>query len=353
MEPVKEKEKPDAETARLINTAHDAALKYIEDSPFRPEEICSIHPDVFFTPVINLLASQGSETLSFYNLRFMGKHILPKKTRLYYFMHPVEAYREMQTSENPLMWKRSFLGWLSPVYFTVRPALKALKRGFKAAKSRCMYLLHAEHIGRAYDLAGAYPVISFDVFDTLVFRKCPSCQVFDIAAEKYNAVHSDKIESFREHRIKAQEHAANKAIYEEITLDEIYDELADEYGAAFAESMKNAELEAELEAVYPNAEMQSFYNAMKSAGKCIIITSDMYLSGKVIAAILKKCGYDGYESLYVSSDCRARKSSGALFRRIVRDEGVMPSEILHIGDNMHSDYLMANREGLRGFLYKK
>ena len=352
-EPIKEQEKPYAEAAKLINTAHDAALKYIEDSPFSPEEVCSIHPDVFFTPIINFISSQDTEILEFYKMDFIGKHILPIHNKLYYFIHPVKARREMLTSQDSGMWKKYLLGWLLPVYSHVIPLIKALVQKLRAAKARCIYFLHAEHINRAYDLAGDYPVISFDVFDTLVFRKCTCYQVFDIAAEKYNAVHTDKTESFREHRIKAQAHAQGKSLTQEITLNEIYDELADEYGDVFAEGMKSAEINAELEAVYPNTEMLKFYNAMKSAGKRIIITSDMYLPGKVIAALLEKCGYYGYENLYVSSEYRVRKSSGALFRRIVRDEGIDPSDILHIGDNMHSDYVMANREGLRGFLYKK
>ena len=268
-------------------------------------------------------------------------------------MHPIHAAREMKSSASSNLWKKYVLGRFVAVYSVLIPVAKTLYRKFAVLKSWCRYYLYAERISRAYDLAASCSVISFDVFDTLVFRKCKTYQVFDTAEEKSGLARAYNIKSFRTMRINAQACAAKNSINEEITLDDIYDEIANEFGLDFAEDMKNAELEAEIEAVYPNAEMQNFYNAMKAAGKRIIIASDMYLPGKVIAGILEKCGYDGYESIYVSSECRARKSSGALFRKIVSDKGVLPSEILHIGDNLHSDYLMANREGLRGFLYKK
>ena len=227
------------------------------------------------------------------------------------------------------------------------------KRKTKSALKKIICFMTAKRINRALHLAGKCEIVSFDIFDTLIFRKCRPAEVFDIAEGKYNASHDDKIHSFRQARIEAERKAYRKSFFREVTFDEIYDELANEYGWKFAEDMKSIEIQAEFDVIYPNEDARKFYDLMREKGKRIVITSDMYLPKNVIAEMLKQCGYEGYESLYVSSAFRKRKSDGTLFKHIIRDKEISPSEILHIGDNMNSDYVMARREGIKGFLCKK
>lgn len=195
-------------------------------------------------------------------------------------------------------------------------------------------------------------IISFDVFDTLIMRRCKAHDVFSIAQDKFNASHSTKIFTFRESRIRAERMARRKSPHEEITLEEIYRDLCAEYGSEMAEELKALEVEAEFSVIYPNEEVREFYASRLREGVRIIIASDMYLPSKVIAEMLGLCGYEGYEGLYVSSEFRAAKRSGGLFRRILEDKAITPSRILHVGDNIISDYLAPKRLGINGFLLR-
>lgn len=193
--------------------------------------------------------------------------------------------------------------------------------------------------------------MSFDIFDTLILRRCSPRDVFSIAEKKYNAQHGDTLCTFRHDRVNAELRARSKSTREDITLGEIYRELADVYGTEKAGELKAMELEAEFEAVYPNDELREFYGLVREQGRRVVITSDMYLPGNTIAGMLGRCGYDGYDRLYVSSDFGLSKRKGGLFRFMLWESGVKASEIVHIGDNLLSDYLAPKKYGIRGFLY--
>lgn len=218
-------------------------------------------------------------------------------------------------------------------------------------KALALHLL-GRSVAKVLNRARNAEIISFDIFDTLIMRKCKAHDVFSLAQEKYNASHSTKIFTFREARVRAERTARRNSPHEEITLDEIYRELCAEYGSEIAGELKALELEAEFSVIYPNEELKEFYASHVKEGGRIIITSDMYLPGNVIAGMLRRCGYEGYESLYVSSEHRATKKSGGLFRIILRDKAITPSKILHVGDNIISDYFSPKRLGIDGFLLR-
>jgi len=86
----------------------------------------------------------------------------------------------------------------------------------------------------------------------------------------------------------------------------------------------------------------------------MIIVSDMYLSHSDIEDILTGSGYDikGIP-VYVSSEYGLTKRTSSLFKAVLRKEGMegREKEVLHIGDNLISDYMMARKCGMRSFLY--
>ena len=140
--------------------------------------------------------------------------------------------------------------------------------------------------------------------------------------------------------------------------------------------------------------------------------SDMYLSASTISTILKNCGYDlNGVNLYVSSKYAKTKRSGNLYREVLKAlkplktlnplrgvelpapapalqrreelkklkklkklescespetvkksesdrsgegvDGVKCKDVLHIGDNYISDYLMPRKCGMKSFLYNR
>ena len=114
---------------------------------------------------------------------------------------------------------------------------------------------------------------------------------------------------------------------------------------------KGSELEKII--LQPHTENVELFNYAKSLGKRIIIVSDMYLHEDFLAKMLRKNGIDGWSKLYVSSDYKAKKSTGKLFDIVLNDLNVKPNTILHIGDNKKSDCEMAKSKGIDCFYTPK
>ena len=78
----------------------------------------------------------------------------------------------------------------------------------------------------------------------------------------------------------------------------------------------------------------------------------MYLSTENIMSILIQCGYKNINNIFISSEYRARKSTGKLYKIVQNELGVKNKDIIHIGDNKKSDFLMAIKSGIRAIHYK-
>ncbi len=186
-------------------------------------------------------------------------------------------------------------------------------------------------------------VVSFDVFDTLIFRKVK--RPADILVQISGAD-----SQFVEKRMQAEQEARSGSAKEDVTISDIYERLAPEYGKETAEQLKQNEIKAELNAIYANPAGSRFFRYLLKKGKRIVITTDMYLPAKVIENMLKKCGYRGYERIFISGECGLSKRSGNLFHKVIKETGT--SNIVHIGDHIVSDYLKPKEMGIAALLYK-
>ncbi len=188
-----------------------------------------------------------------------------------------------------------------------------------------------------------YDIISIDMFDTLVYRtvKDPK-DVFDMIWPKNK--------EFKEVRIKAEKTARKKKDKDDITIDDIYDVIATHYGEEKAAELKTREIQIEYEITYGNPEALCFFRYLKQKGKRIIVTSDMYMHRELLERILLKCGYEGLDKVYVSGELGITKRTGELYEYLCKEWNT--SRILHIGDNLISDYYSAYKNGITAFLYK-
>lgn len=197
-----------------------------------------------------------------------------------------------------------------------------------------------------------YKYISFDVFDTLICRKVEtSCELFEYISSEAEKM-GIYLEDFCDKRLRGEKKAIeHNSCSSEITLDAIYQEIEFRSDSE-REYFKSLEVQSELALCYPNEEIVSLLIKLREMGKVIIITSDMYLPTGVIATMLKKCGVS-YDYLYVSSEYGIRKSSGKLFKRILRDQNIPKGQFIHIGDNWRSDFLMPKLVGVSSIHYHK
>lgn len=189
--------------------------------------------------------------------------------------------------------------------------------------------------------------ISFDIFDTLVIRSCGKPDnVFRILGQRLG-INSEK---FRQARISAEKKARKLCNRSEISLSDIY--MSFDCGIDIDDVIKE-EVDTEKAVCIVNPDMMKLYQFCQNNGKKIILTSDMYLPQYVIENILHNLGYTDYEMLFLSSTLQKKKSSGKLFSYILKKLSIPAKNILHIGDNVKSDYLMPKLYGINSYHYKK
>lgn len=207
-----------------------------------------------------------------------------------------------------------------------------------------------------------HKIVSFDIFDTLVYRPfwSPTDIFYLLGLYAEDILGVNDLLDFKTLRIEAEKkareinHVKNPA-REDITLDEIYDVLKIQLDASSKQiqEIKNKEIALELQYCKPRKYAQELFQMALSIGKEVIITSDMYLPRNVIEKILKNCGYEGYSNLYLSNEVGLTKSTGRLFAYLAKDLKQRPQQILHIGDNEQADISMAKKAGLHAFHFPK
>ncbi len=195
-------------------------------------------------------------------------------------------------------------------------------------------------------------VISFDMFDTLLYRKVNSPEtIFDIIGNCYG------INGFRKLRMETQDQAS-KIVYEKYgyphaDMNDIYNEMKKhtEFNVDWDE-VKQFEIELERDALVANCEMKTVYEYAKAQGKRVIVVSDMYLLKDTLKIYLDDNGYSELDNIYCSADEHVAKFNKLLYERVVENEGIEYSELLHIGDNQYADVDIPKEYGINTYLYK-
>ena len=184
----------------------------------------------------------------------------------------------------------------------------------------------------------SYPVISFDVFDTLIFRPFSSpTDMFYLLGVRLGCFGFASLRREAEMMARASTDKANF----EVNIYDIYAHLARISPMSTDDSA--AEIALECEMCYANPYMTELCRILLARGKTLVAVSDMYLPRSVIERILTLNGYSDIKKIYVSCEYGYDKSSGKLFDYVRRDFG---RKIIHIGDNYEADVKGAERAGL-------
>lgn len=200
-------------------------------------------------------------------------------------------------------------------------------------------------------LIDQYDVVSFDIFDTLIYRNVlqPS-DIFKIVERKYNKQYGTNLNFYRK-RIDAEKKARTIFPYREVNIDEIYEVLNTSLGKDVAQQLKKIEKETELIYCVRNLQIIPYYEYCKKMGKKIFIISDMYLPVDFIQIILSKNNIDGYVKIFDSCEYRLTKwEKGELFQKVCSEYHIEPEKILHIGNDQQADYKMATKVGYQAYL---
>lgn len=170
-------------------------------------------------------------------------------------------------------------------------------------------------------------VRSWDVFDTLISRRCVHPYgIFDLMGVTLGV-------GFRLARMDAE--IAARASKQEISLADIYDKLQTANGWSAAERQRalDSEIRIEYENVIPITENLS---RVRDGD---IVVSDMYLHHEIIEGLLRTAGLNKNVTLFVSNN---GKADGSMWKRLRKQFYILK----HTGDNPHSDFLRPLRHGI-------
>ncbi len=190
--------------------------------------------------------------------------------------------------------------------------------------------------------------VSFDFFDTLFARPFAEPEfAFELLGRRLG------VGDFRQKRIAAQTEAFRRMAAEgrkEIRLSDIY--ACFDVDADTQARWLSAEVELELALLAPKPAVLALFQALRTAGMKLAISSDMYFPQTFFEDALRQHGIESVEMLLVSAEIDATKrDAGELFDVLVRMSGIAAPNVLHIGDHAVADVKRAQERGLMAFHY--
>ncbi|MBQ3509764.1 MAG: glycosyltransferase [Peptococcaceae bacterium] len=194
-------------------------------------------------------------------------------------------------------------------------------------------------------------LISFDIFDTLLFRKTNTPEtVFDLIGKHFG------IHGFRKLRMDEQNEASRRAYaahqHPHADMNDIYEVLSEHTEIPVNwEEVKAFEIQMERDALIANQEMLEIFRYVKEQGKRVVATSDMYLPARILSEYLVENGFDGFDYVYCSADEHKAKFNRELFELVSQKEQVPYENILHIGDKERDDGEYPASYGIDTFVY--
>lgn len=192
-------------------------------------------------------------------------------------------------------------------------------------------------------------VVSFDIFNTLVFRTCASPDAVFLQTGNHPDALSvfDTPDAFAMYRKcaarKALAHTENS---EDVTLADIYRHLP--LDESEQKTLQNVELQWESRMIVPNPQTDRWIKLAHDSGKQVILTSDMYLSSKQIehVALSKLTHAHLVHTAFVSSEVGLKKTSGNLFSHLLSKLAILPRQLLHVGDHLLGDVQVPGAMGV-------
>ena len=203
-----------------------------------------------------------------------------------------------------------------------------------------------------------FEIISFDIFDTLLFRTVQHpTDVHKLVSIAAVGEFGSGFCDFHDARCRAEELAKHKALAtratEEVTLDEIYANLSlllPGSREVVLQKLKWLELAVEDRVLYACPLVANLISKLEKAEKQIVFVSDMYLAPETIKTILGRRNLDRGK-IFVSCALGASKGRGNLFSEVLKVTGAHPGKIVHFGDNHFSDFVQAQRRGFVAIQY--
>lgn len=203
-------------------------------------------------------------------------------------------------------------------------------------------------------------IISFDIWDTIIKRKCHPEEIKLATARyiilKYENDIKDKYKNIYEilkkrDEIEAEECKKNKEnghddecriidVFKILQKEIFKNELGD-----ISEELLKEEIKAEKRAIFINPEILPIFEKYKDLKMYCI--SDFYMGADSLKELLDYLKLPvKIEKIYSSADYLLNKRSGNLYKKAEEELNIKPKEHIHVGDNQYSDIEMAQSLGI-------
>lgn len=207
-------------------------------------------------------------------------------------------------------------------------------------------------------------VITFDIWDTILKRTCHPEEIkvhtlryyyykeyFKIKEEYRNELTLYRLRDSIE--VEEYEKARERGVDGECNFREVLATLIERTHLGtetekeiLKQELPEYEINREIEKTYINPLITDIFNKYdKNTKYCI---SDFYMPKEDLIKILNSHGLDKkFKEIYVSADImKTKRDEGHLFEYFSEKENIKYENMIHVGDNQHSDIDMAKRYGI-------
>lgn len=191
-------------------------------------------------------------------------------------------------------------------------------------------------------------VISFDIFDTLLMRKCL------MPEDIFYFVEMELGEEKTGLNFPLKRKNVERTCYQNITkyfnFQQLYEVLYnnDNISEENREIVMQKEKEIEWRFLLPRSVICKLFWYAKEHGKTVILTSDMYLDKSILDEMLYFNGIYDYDNLLLSCEIGRDKYWGSMWEYVT--DLYQDKKILHIGDNKIADEKTAREHGIHTYL---
>ena len=196
-----------------------------------------------------------------------------------------------------------------------------------------------------------FEVLSLDIFDTVLFRRTyRPTDVFNLLEKKAVEQLALPPAPYALARKKAENKARESVKGGEVNIKQIYQALEELLGLSEAQlsSLQSLEWSLEKKVLYADPRWLELYEQYLKKGKRVIFITDMYWPKNDLVNLLADFGFKNPE-IFVSCDYGSSKHDGTLQSRVIQNLGLSPSDVLHVGDNFHSDVEQSRQAGIQAF----
>ncbi len=203
-------------------------------------------------------------------------------------------------------------------------------------------------------------IISFDIWDTILKRKCHPEEIKLHTANyimlKYEKQLKEKYKDIYEilklrDEIEANICKQNKenGFDDECRIINVFQELQKEIFAEtiedISEELLKEEIEQEKRNIFISPEILPIFEKYKDLKMYCI--SDFYMSAESLKELLDYVKLPvKIEKIYSSADYLLNKRTGNLYKKAEEEIGIKPEDHIHVGDNQYSDIDVANGLGI-------